>query len=77
MFSANNHRVRPCRPTACKRVDPARSCTYREDLWARPAIGTDLAHLERLSYHLLRAAQQVKSTQPWQLSAMLAETFWL
>jgi very-short-patch-repair endonuclease/DNA polymerase III delta prime subunit len=50
----------------------ARDCTYREDLWARPAIGTDLAQLEQLSYQLLRAAEQVKSAQPWQLSAMLA-----
>ena len=50
----------------------AQDCNYREDLWARPAAGSDLGHLEQLSYQLLRTAQQVQSAQPWQLSAMLA-----
>jgi len=50
----------------------AQDINYREDLWARPAIDGDLAHLEQLSHRLVRAAQQVKGAQPWQLSAMLA-----
>ncbi|HKW98041.1 MAG TPA: AAA domain-containing protein [Bryobacteraceae bacterium] len=45
---------------------------YREDLWARPALDSDLADLEVLSFKLARAAQHVRNAQPWQLSAMLA-----
>jgi len=50
----------------------AQDFKYREDLWVRPAMGNDLGHLQQLSYQLLRAAQQVKTAQPWQLSVMLA-----
>ena len=50
----------------------AQDFNYRAELWTKPANDQDPARLERLSQRLLRTAQQIKSAQQWQLSAMLA-----